>query len=761
MKRLVLFICVLVSPLLHGQDFSASWQGFFSYTTIVDLEEGNGRVYGATGNAVFIYNTQTRTFQTLTTINGLSGDAISQIHYDEDRNILVIGYENGLLQLVPSDGEVRTIVAIRDKQVIRPDRKRINEFKQNGNLLYIAAEFGIAIYNLDRLEFDDTYFIGDNGEQLRVRSLEIYRGFLYAATRDGGMRRANIADPFLIDFSNWNRINTNLWNEVIQFGTELIATTLGRTVHMFNGAAFSGAFLTFPQTIRDVDVEGGRFAIVGTNQIIIYDQNFDPQITISDIDGEPQTYTTGIIVGDDLYAGTDGNGILRINLNSSTDFEFIVEDGPIRNDIFSVTSVAEQLWVGYGDYAVFFNPFPLESFGISKLVPEQPWQNFTFEEVLEARSLSGIVVNPSNPNQAFLNSMIDAQVLFEDDMAVQLINSTNSSFVPQGTSGIDARLPSGVFDQAGNMWTLQSFTDMGLHRRDPSGNTTAIDLSVAFPDVFENTGMTKITTDRQGNVYFGTIDNGLFAYNPTLDIFGNIQEGVTLGNLVNTYVTAVTIDQNNQIWIGSNLGLRVFSNATSMFDDAPGDARPIIIEDVSGIPRELLADEAVVDIEVDGNNRKWVATTASGVFLFSPNGQETIFQFTKDNSPLPSNTVNDITIEESTGRVFIATENGLVAFLGQRSSQPQENLERVFAFPNPVRPGYDGDVTIDLLTDRARIKIVDIEGNIVNELVSNGGTVTWDTRNFSGTKVASGVYLLLINTDDAIETTVFKLMIIR
>jgi hypothetical protein len=198
-----------------------------------------------------------------------------------------------------------------------------------------------------------------------------------------------------------------------------------------------------------------------------------------------------------------------------------------------------------------------------------------------------------------------------------------------------------------------------------------------------------------------------------------------------------------------------------MFDDNPGDARPIIIEDVSGIPRELLADEAVVDIEVDGNNRKWVATSASGVFLFSPNGQETIFQFTRDNSPLPSNSVNDITIEEETGRVFMATENGLVAFLGQRSSQPAENLEQVFAFPNPVRPGFNGDVTIDNLTDRARIKITDIEGNAVFELVSNGGTVTWDTRNFSGNLVASGVYLLLVNTDEAEETTVFKLMIIR
>jgi hypothetical protein len=233
------------------------------------------------------------------------------------------------------------------------------------------------------------------------------------------------------------------------------------------------------------------------------------------------------------------------------------------------------------------------------------------------------------------------------------------------------------------------------------------------------------------------------------------------GNLINNYVSELTLDQNGALWIGSNLGLRVLFNANSILSENPTDARAIIIEDQNGIPRELLKDEAVLDIEVDGNNRKWIATASSGAFLFSPSGQETIFQFTKDNSPLPSNAVNDITIDEATGKVYFATDNGIVSFQGDRTSQPSENLENVFAFPNPVKPGFDGNVTIDGLTDRARIKITDIEGNLVFELVSQGGSVQWDTRSFSGNPVASGVYMLFISTEDNIETTVSKIMVIR
>ena len=101
-------------------------------------------------------------------------------------------------------------------------------------------------------------------------------------------------------------------------------------------------------------------------------------------------------------------------------------------------------------------------------------------------------------------------------------------------------------------------------------------------------------------------------------------------------------------------------------------------------------------------------------------------------------------------------------------------LDEVYAFPNPVRPGFTGNVTIDGLTADANVKITDIEGNLVAEAQSNinlryknynleidGGTAYWNGKNLANNTVASGVYLVLFSDFNTLETKVSKIMIIR
>jgi hypothetical protein len=764
MKKAFFFIFFACNITL-AQNFTDSWEGLFSFTTIVDVQESATAVYAASENAVFIYDLNSRSFTTLTTVNGLSGDQVSQIHYSEDKSILIIGYENGLLQIVDQDGQVNDVVAIKDKQVISPNDKRINEFIESGDLIYIATDFGIAIYNLERLEFDDTYFIGDNGGQVPVKSIEIYNGFLYAATLDAssGMRRANISNPFLIDFANWNQINADVWTEVLTFNNRLYAVTVGRFLAELNTVSgrFEGTGIRLPQAIKDAHATDDFITFTSREAIYMYDTALNEIYLINDLGGISYNYTGGILRGTFLYVGTEEAGMIRINIQNQTEFEFIVADGPSLNAAFSISTSSGALWVGYGNYDVFYNPFPLERLGISYYREDESWLNYSFNDVLNAQSISSITVNPNDPNEVFLNSMNDGVVQFVNEEAVTRFEQFNSSLFPTVDTnlpppGIFYRIPNSTFDTNGNLWVVQSLSDFALHKRIPSGQWTAYDLSDEITSVAQSA--TKMVITQEGNIIYGTTSIGLVGFDP------ETAQAVSFNadnNLINNIVSSLRLDLNGQLWIGSNLGLRVLFNPNSMFTETPSDARSIIIEDTNGIPRELLADEAVLDIEIDGNNNKWVATASSGAFLFSPSGRETIFQFTKDNSPLPTNAVNDISIDETSGKIYFATDKGIVAFQGERSSKPEDNLESVRAFPNPVRPGFQGNVTIDGLTDRARVKITDIEGNLVYEAISQGGSIPWDTRSFSGDKVASGVYFLFISTNDNIETKVSKLMIVR
>jgi hypothetical protein len=287
-----------------------------------------------------------------------------------------------------------------------------------------------------------------------------------------------------------------------------------------------------------------------------------------------------------------------------------------------------------------------------------------------------------------------------------------------------------------------------------------IDITPAIEDTFNQLALSELKVSREGYVFFGAVESGLVGYNPFTNKFNVIGSEVGNGNLSTPNVRALAFDKNNRLWIGTLKGIRVLFNPGGIFEDNGNTETSAIIILEDNVPQEFLFDIPVTDIEVDGSNNKWISTTTSGVFYVSPNGQETLQRFTKDNSPLPSNTVLDIAIDDFTGVVYFATVNGLVAFNGSATA-PRDNLENVYAYPNPVRPGFSGNVTIDGLTASANVKITDIEGNLVFEETSEGGSVLWDTTAFGKYRVASGVYLVLITTEDALETTISKIMVVR
>ncbi|MCG8700094.1 MAG: T9SS type A sorting domain-containing protein, partial [Bacteroidales bacterium] len=174
----------------------------------------------------------------------------------------------------------------------------------------------------------------------------------------------------------------------------------------------------------------------------------------------------------------------------------------------------------------------------------------------------------------------------------------------------------------------------------------------------------------------------------------------------------------------------------------------------------LLGGQAINDIYVDGGNRKWLATESAGVFLLSDDGKETIHNFTTSNSPLYSNTVISIGVNEETGEVFMSTDKGLISFMGQATEGDAE-FKDVYVYPNPIRPSYEGDITISGLVEETIVKITDISGNVVYETVSLGGQAIWNGRNYEGDRVATGVYMVFLSNSDGSKTHITKLLFIH
>lgn len=291
----------------------------------------------------------------------------------------------------------------------------------------------------------------------------------------------------------------------------------------------------------------------------------------------------------------------------------------------------------------------------------------------------------------------------------------------------------------------------------PNGQWTSYALS-AISDPGFNNRFGRIRIDKNNVKWVATKTGGLVGFNEVGNISKRVAMGADAGNLPSNDVRAIAIDTRNTMWIGTRNGLRTMPIDRFLSEGQMQSKAIIILED--GVAQELLYEQYIKDIVVDGANNKWIATADSGVFLLSANGQETIYRFTKNNSPLPSNSVSDIDINGVTGEVFFVTDKGMVSFKGLATTT-NGDLSNVIVYPNPVRPEYTGTVKITGLVDKATVKITDIGGNLVHEVVAEGGTIEWDTTAFSKYRVASGVYMIFISTQDGMETKVKKVMIIR
>jgi hypothetical protein len=413
-------------------------------------------------------------------------------------------------------------------------------------------------------------------------------------------------------------------------------------------------------------------------------------------------------------------------------------------------------------------------YGVSRYNAAQGWINIPYEDLNPNTddnepvfSVSDIVVRPNNEKEVYVSSYNNGllKIVNGEPQRLYTRNNTNAN---GGTNGLESlvlpadlnyksvRINSLAFDAQNNLWMTNALIDKPLKVLKANGEW----MSYSFVDRTTNPkqdSYSKMVIDKNGTKWIASTYNGVIGFNENPLKLITV-EG-TAGNLPIDYVRSLAIDNNNQLWIGTVSGLRILSNVDSFLTEDELVSRSIIILE-EGLAQELMFEQSILDIVVDGANNKWIATANSGAFLVSSNGQETLFHFTKENSPLPSNTINDIEIDAATGEVFFATDKGMVSYAGT-STKGEENLNNVYVFPNPVRPGFEGDVNISGLIDQANIKITDIEGNLVFETTSEGGTVLWNTSAFGSHKVASGVYMIFISSEDGTQTKTKKVMIIR
>ena len=775
MKHLFSLYVLFFSGIFSAQtDYSDSWEDFYSYNNVKQLVKIDEVIYALAENAVFTYNTTTEEINKLSSVQGLSGDNTKSIYYNESFQRLFIGYENGLLEIVDNDGSITISSDIVNFN--QSGRKSINHIKEYNNKLYLSTPFGIVVYDIEKLEFGDTYFIGNNSSSLEVFQTEIRDGFIYAAT-ESGIFKADVTSNLLIDFNSWEQgFSTRNFSQIKLFNNELYVVE-GATLYRINGTNLIQE-RSFSQNISSVKSSSSFLSVAFNSSARILDTEMDDVFEFSSNTAFAYTLNDIFIENDAVFLATKEFGILKASPNEPNKYTEIHPEGPLNNDIFSMTAQNNSLWVVYGGYDDTYTPVNKRK-GFSRFDGAQ-WINTVFNSSLPT-DLVQVTIDPNNENKGYISALgISSDIntiptggllVVENDIVTKTYNHLNSSFepIPVSLPNINIRVSGSAFDNQGNLWATNYETGEELKKLSASGQWSSIDLSSIKTN--NAPGLNDVVVDKYNTVWIGTRRNGLYVYNETGDRKKAFIAAPNRGGLPDLNVRAIAIDATNRVWIGTNLGMVVYNNASGVFDDTTPNGYPVVINgDENGFGERLLGDQTINSIVIDGAENKWFGTDNGGVIYTNPNGQKTLANFSTKNSPLPSNKIKKIAVDRSLGKVYFATDKGMVAY-NSNVSPFGSVLTAVYAYPNPALKNHQ-TITIDgrqgtHLPKGTNVKILDVAGNLVYETnvvegqELQGGKVVWNKKNLAGNTVASGIYIVLLTNEDASETSITKIAIVN
>jgi hypothetical protein len=774
MKKIFSLYVLLFSLVISAQtDYSASWEDFYSYNNVKDFTKVDTIIYALTDNAIFTYDVLSGEINKISSIQGLSGETTSAIYYNETFKRVVIGYENGLVEVIDDDGSITISSDIVNFN--QSGEKSINHISEFNNKLYLSTPFAVVVYDIENLEFGDTYFIGNNSSSVKINETIISNNIIYAAT-EVGIFKADITSNLLIDFNNWQQLFNGRDFKGIVFLDGLYVIENSKLF------AFDGASLTekvnFNKEIKNIKSTTTNLCISLDKEAKVYDsslnlvQEFTPNLEYD------YTLNTAFFEDDIAFLATKEFGILKATTSKPAIYLEIHPDGPLSNAVFSITAQNNNFWVVYGGYNSTFTPLNIRN-GFSKFNGEN-WINTNFNSSLP-NDLVDVTIDPSHENRVYISALgasnnIEAKptgglLVVEDNVLVQTYNHLNSSLTPILISlpTINIRVGGSTFDSNGNLWATNYETGEELVKLSANGQWSSVDLGVVQTSAAA--GLSEIIVDRNNSIWISSRRNGAYVYNEN----GNRKKALIAtpneGNLPDLNVRTIAVDRSNRIWLGTKSGLVVYSNASGVFDEVATNAQPVVINgDENGFGDRLLGDQTINSIVVDGADNKWFGTDSGGVLYTNPSGQTTIAIFSKKNSPLPSNRILKISTDNAAGKVYFATDKGIVAY-NSNVAPFGDVLEAVYAYPNPALNNHE-TVTIDgrngtHLPKGTNVKILDVAGNLVHETnviegqELQGGKVVWNKRNLAGNKVASGIYIVLLSNDDASETAVTKIAIIN
>jgi len=744
---------------LPGQIAPGQWRDHLPYSAPFRIALTPNRTWAATKDALFSYHQPFHTVEKLSRVHGLNDMDISCFEYIPEKNILFVGYQNGNIDMIVN-GEIQNLADIK-RYTGLTGNKQINHALYVSPYLYLSTGFGIVVVNPEKKEMKDTYYIGPMGSPMEVFQMAIDGTYLYAATTTG-VFRAPKDDPNLINYAVWETLPglpepDASYSFVLSLNTTLLTVRengLEDIVYLEREGSWE--ILASGMNVRQARTASGQFLLVTSDGILFFDEAGQLSATVDDY-GTGTIHPADAVPGDDLSLWIADNRQGMIHLLPGGASQQFVPNGPLTSDAWHVAARSGQVYVSGGGLDAAWNNVFLN--GAVYAFHEEQWESMVNYSV---RDIIRTLIDPADPDHFWSASWGYGVLEYRGNQLLNVYNDENSTLLSVIPGEKYIRIGGMALDRERNLWVTNSGVSRPVSVLTPDG-WKGLDYPINAPTL----GDILVTSEGHKWVLLPR-GYGLFAFND-MNTPENTDDDLTrkfslqdeTGNTITSEVFSMAEDRDGNIWVGSSMGPVVYYNPEQVFSGDHFYASRIKIPgETPGQADYLLGNETITTIAVDGGNRKWLGTLQSGAYLVSPEGTREIVHFTTDNSPLLSNHILSIGVDDRSGEVFFATSKGLVSYRGDATG-PADYFSNVYVFPNPVREDFAGPVTITGLVEDTWVKITDIAGELVYETRSVGGQAIWNGKNLRGERVSTGVYLVFLTNEDGSQTHVTKLLFIH
>ncbi len=745
------------------------WKSHLAYKEGIWVAQSDQSVFYAAAKGLMILSKEDNSVRFLSREDGLSDVSIAKIFFDPFNSQLIIFYDDSNIDILSDGDEIINISSIKDNRTVIGSKK-VNDFHViNENLAYLATDFGILSFHLKRREFVNTTFT-----PFAINAIGFLNNQIYAAS-DNGIFFLSVSDVNPADFGRWQKVS-GIPGLPQNYKVDVFEVFNGKLYFTVDNVLFSGnneiGFTEIYEPLSGYDI---HFLSASDKNLIIGNRDFDNNRSKIDYINASGDLKTGIdnCTGRLTYAVEDTDGKIWFSdewspIKYSENIEWGCQrfeyNSPLGNRTGEINFKGKKVFIAGGGATEDYQN-PDGSFGFY-VYEDKIWTNYLNENlpaigIYDLPYLQTVVPHPKN-DDVYIGSYWNGMLKWNSvDNTTEHFNkdNTNRIFLPRVGDTLRTRVPFMMFDNKDNLWITNFGASRPLVVMTKDGQWQNFSMS-------GNNNLAKMTIDKNQNKWFSVqgVGNGLLVFNEGTDIFDTSDDKIRYITSANSEIKAnrvhtVFSDLNGSVWVGTSEGPVIFDCADPFNNNCTGATRKVI-ED--GIPAILLKTEEILSIVADGANRKWLGTR-NGIFVLSPSGDTLITKYDTKNSPLLDNVVRYMAFNGETGEMWISSNNGIQSLRTTTTTGGRVHGD-VYVFPNPVRPEYQGIIAINGLVRDANVKITDMNGRLVHETIADGGQAIWDAKDYTGKRVASGVYLVFSSSQEVSndpETLVTKILVMN